>query len=197
MAIVGYGRVSTVEQSLSIQLDALKKYGCDKIFSERVTGTTKDGRSELKNALDYMRDGDTFVVTRIDRLARSVRDLFNIAHDLEKNGIDLVIIDQSIDSSTTAGKAMLGMLAVFAEFETNIRKERQLEGIAKAKLAGKYKGRKPTSIAMKNEMIELLESGLSKPKIAKKLGCSVTSVYKVLKNVVVTNKTVSEVSNND
>ena len=128
-----------------------------------------------------MRENDTLVITKIDRLARSARDLHNIVHDLESAGINLMVLDQSIDTRTPTGKAFLGMLATFAEFETNIRKERQLEGIAKAKEKGVYKGRKPTAQAKKAEMLELLESGMSKPKIAKELGVSIASVYNVLK----------------
>ena len=194
MAIVGYGRVSTVEQSLSIQLDALKKYGCDKIFSERVTGTTKDGRSELKNALDYMRDGDTFVVTRIDRLARSMRDLQNIAHDLKKQDISLVVIEQNVDTSTSAGRAFFNMLGVFAEFETDLRKERQAEGIAKAKLAGKYKGRKPTASNQSNDVLSLLGEGLGKAEVARRLNMSRQSVYRIINANKVANDVMSLLS---
>ena len=194
MAIVGYGRVSTVEQSLSIQLDALKKYGCDKIFSERVTGTTKDGRSELKNALDYMRDGDTFVVARIDRLARSMRDLQNIAHDLKKQDISLVVIEQNVDTSTSAGRAFFNMLGVFAEFETDLRKERQAEGIAKAKLAGKYKGRKPTASNQSNDVLSLLGEGLGKAEVARRLNMSRQSVYRIINANKVANDVMSLLS---
>jgi len=142
----------------------------------RVWGTAKKGRTALADCLDYMREGDTLVITKIDRLARSARDLHNIVHDLESSGINLLVLDQSIDTRTPTGKAFLGMLAIFAEFETNIRKERQLEGIARAKKQGKFKGRKPTAQAKKLEMLKLLESGMSKPKIAKELGVSVASV---------------------
>ena len=113
-------------------------------------------------------------------LVRSARDLHNMVHDLEKKDISLIALDQAIDTSTPTGKAFLGMLATFAEFETNIRKERQLEGIAKAKAKGVYKGRKATAQALKPKMLELLEGGLSKPKIAKELGVSTASVYNVL-----------------
>ena len=179
--LVGYARVSSLDQDHSLQSDRLKIAGCEKIFSEKKSGTTKKGRTALNGCLDYMREGDTLVITKIDRLARSARDLHNIVHDLETSGISLLVLDQNIDTRIPTGKAFLGMLATFAEFETNIRKERQLEGIARAKKQGKFKGRKPTAQEKKPEMLKLLESGMSKPKIAKELGVSVASVYNVLK----------------
>jgi len=178
--LVGYARVSTLDQDHTLQSERLEVAGCEKIFSEKKSGTTKKGRTALADCLDYMREGDTLVITKIDRLARSARDLHNIVHDLEMSGINLLVLDQNIDTRTPTGKAFLGMLATFAEFETNIRKERQLEGIARAKKQGKFKGRKPTAQAKKPEMLKLLESGMSKPKIAKEIGVSVASVYNVL-----------------
>ncbi len=181
MALIGYARVSTLDQDHTTQIERLKSANCERIFSEKKSGTTKKGRTELDECLEFMRDGDSLVITKIDRLARSARNLHNIVHNLETQGISLIVLDQNIDTSTSAGKAFLGMLATFAEFETNIRKERQLEGIAKAKERGVYKGRKATARAKKAEMLKLLEQGMSKPKIAKELGVSVASVYNVLK----------------
>ena len=181
MSVVGYARVSTLDQDHTTQIERLKSANCEKIFSEKKSGTSKKGRTALDECIEFMRKGDSLVITKIDRLARSARDLHNIVHDLEKQGISLLVLDQNIDTSTSTGKAFLGMLATFAEFETNIRKERQLEGIAKAKERGVYKGRKATAKAKKAEMLELLEQGMSKPKIAKELGVSVASVYNVLK----------------
>ena len=183
--LVGYARVSTSEQKLDIQLDAFKKIGVDKIYSEKISGDSKNGRTELYKCLDYMREGDSLVITKMDRLARSARDLYNIVYDLEEKGIALTVIDQGVDTRTAAGRAFMGMLATFAEFETSIRRERQLEGIAKAKAAGKYKGRKPTARAKKPQMIELLNKGVSKPQIAKQLGLSIGSVYTLLKDVTI------------
>jgi DNA invertase Pin-like site-specific DNA recombinase len=179
--LVGYARVSTLDQDFTTQIERLKIIGCKKIFSEKKSGTSKKGRTALDKCQDYLREGDTLVITKIDRLARSARDLHNLVHDLESNGISLKVLDQSIDTSNPAGKAFLGMLAIWAEFETNIRKERQLEGIAKAKENGKYKGRKATVQAKKPQMLKLLETGMSKPKIAEELNVSVASVYNVLK----------------
>ena len=181
MSLVGYARVSTLDQDHTTQKERLIGAGCEKIFSEKQSGTTKKNRIALAECLEHMRDGDTLVITKIDRLARSARDLHNIVHDLESAGINIMVLDRSIDTRTPTGKAFLGMLATFAEFETNIRKERQLEGIAKAKENGIYKGRKATAQALKPQMLELLAGGMSKPKIAKDLGCSVASIYNVLK----------------
>lgn len=181
MSLVGYARVSTLDQDHTTQIDRLKSANCEKIFSEKKSGTSKTGRTALNECLEYMREGDTLVITKIDRLARSARDLHNLVYDLEQKGISLMVLDQNIDTRTPTGKAFLGMLATFAEFETNIRKERQLEGIAKAKEKGIYKGRKPTARALKPDMERLLSEGVSKPKIAKQLGVSVASVYNILK----------------
>jgi DNA invertase Pin-like site-specific DNA recombinase len=181
MALVGYARVSTPEQHYEIQEERLKQAGCTKIFSEKCSGTSKQGRTELEKCLDYIREDDTLVITKIDRLARSARDLHNLVYDLEQQGISLLVLDQNIDTRTPHGKAFLGMLAIFAEFETNIRKERQLEGIAKAKEEGVYKGRKATAQAKKAEIEALLSAGMTKPAIAKQLGISVASVYNVMK----------------
>jgi len=181
MSLVGYARVSTLDQDHTTQKERLIEAGCKKIFSEKQSGTTKKNRKALEDCINYLREGDTLVITKIDRLARSARDLHNLVYELEEKGISLMVLDQNIDTRTSTGKAFLGMLATFAEFETNIRKERQLEGIAKAKEKGLYKGRKATAQALKPQMLELLAGGMSKPKIAKELGCSVASVYNVLK----------------
>jgi DNA invertase Pin-like site-specific DNA recombinase len=139
--IYGYARVSTVDQDLSIQHAALAAAGCTVVRSEKVTGTSTEGREELATLLQFLREGDTLVVTRIDRLARSLRDLQNIVHDLRQRGVTLKATEQPIDTSTAAGKCFLDMLGVFAEFETNLRRERQMEGIARAKANGVYAGK--------------------------------------------------------
>lgn len=181
MAVIGYGRVSTRDQSLEVQLEALNKAGCRKVFSEKVSGTTKQGREQLALCLDYVRDGDTLVITRIDRLARSMRDLQNVAYDLKERGVNLIVTEQNVDTSTSAGRAFFNMLGVFAEFETDLRKERQAEGIAKAKKAGKYKGRKPTVSIKSNEVLSLIEKGVGKAEIARQLEMSRQSVYRIIK----------------
>jgi DNA invertase Pin-like site-specific DNA recombinase len=180
MAIVGYARVSSVGQSLDVQFEQLKDGGCDKIFSEKVTGTTTKGRSQLALALDYLREGDVLVVTRMDRLSRSLTDLRLTVDGLTSRGVGFRALQQSgIDTTRPEGKLMLAMLGAFAEFETDIRKERQLEGIARAKAAGVYKGRKPSVPVA--EVRRLSAEGLGPTAIAKRLGIARASVYRGLR----------------
>ena len=176
--IYGYARVSTTEQDLTIQQEALQVFGCEVIRSEKVSGTSVQGRDELNNLLDFIREGDELVVCRVDRLARSIRDLQNIVHSLNEKGVVLRATEQPIDTSTSAGKCFLDMLGVFSEFETNLRKERQMEGIAKAKARGVYMGRKP-SIDVK-KVRALKDSGMGATAIARELRIDRTSVYRVL-----------------
>jgi DNA invertase Pin-like site-specific DNA recombinase len=178
MTIIGYARVSTTDQNLDIQLAALKAAGADIIRAEKQSGTTTEGRTELQTVLDFLRKGDTLLVTRVDRLARSIGDLQDIVRAVKAKGASLKATEQPIDTGTAAGKAFLDMLGVFAEFETNLRKERQLEGIAKAKLEGKYKGR-PTSIKP-DEVQQLKAKGLGASEIARTLGIGRASVYRAL-----------------
>lgn len=174
----GYARVSTTDQDTAIQVDALKAAGCTVIREEKVSGASMEGRKELKSMLDFIRDGDTLVVTRLDRLARSIADLQDIVRQLKAKGAALQATEQPIDTSTAAGKAFMDMLGVFAEFETNLRRERQLEGIAKAKAQGKYKGRPPAIDA--DQVRRLRDEGLGATAIAKKLKIGRASVYRVL-----------------
>ena len=174
----GYARVSSSGQDLTIQIEALKQAGCETIRQEKVSGTSTQGRDELNTLLEFMREGDELVITRIDRLARSVRDLQNIVYDLNKRGINISATEQPVDTKTSIGKCFLDMLGVFAEFETNLRKERQMEGIEKAKEKGVYKGRKP-SIDV-NAVKELKEKGMGASAIAKELGIGRASVYRAL-----------------
>lgn len=178
MAAYGYARVSTTDQDLTIQETALRAAGCSVVRAEKATGARLDGRAELRTVLDFMRKGDTLVVTRIDRLARSIGDLATIVREIEGKGAALKATEQAIDTSTAAGKAFLGMLGVFAEFETNIRKERQLEGIAKAKAEGVYQGRKPSIDP--SELRQLRSQGLGATEIARRTGIARASVYRLL-----------------
>jgi DNA invertase Pin-like site-specific DNA recombinase len=178
MTVIGYARVSTEGQSLEVQTTALKAAGCTTIRSEKQSGTTTEHRTELATVLDFLRAGDTLLVTRIDRLARSIGDLQTIVRAVQSKGAHLRATEQPIDTSTAAGKCFLDMLGVFAEFETNLRKERQMEGIAKAKAAGVYKGR-PKSIEAQR-VRELKAMGLGASAIAKQLGIGRASVYRVL-----------------
>ena len=176
--ILGYARVSTDDQDCSVQEDALRTAGCTLIRSEKKSGTSTDGRKELDTLLSFIRAGDTLMVTRIDRLARSVSDLEKIVAAVKAKGAFLRATEQPIDTSTPAGLAFLQMLGVFAQFETAIRKERQMEGIAKAKANGVYKGRKPSvdTIAVRS----LRNEGVGPSEIAKRLGIGRASVYRAL-----------------
>ena len=177
MTTFGYARVSTADQDLDIQLAALKAAGADVVRAEKRSGTSTEGRAELRTILDFIRAGDVIVVTRIDRLARSVADLAVIVRELEAKGAALKALEQPIDTSTAAGRAFLQMLGIFAEFETAIRRERQLEGIAAAKADGVYKGRKAT---IKPEAIAALKAeGLGASEIARRLKIARASVYRV------------------
>ncbi|HQT76437.1 MAG TPA: recombinase family protein [Rhodopila sp.] len=178
MAAYGYARVSTIDQDLTIQQLALRAAGCQVIRAEKVSGSHRDGRTELALMLDFLNAGDTLVVTRIDRLARSMKDLQDIVHELKVKGVTLRATEQPVDTGTPAGKAFLDMLGVFAEFETNLRRERQLEGISAAKARGVYRGRKP-SIDV-GEVKRLKEFGLGPTAIARKLGIGRASVYRAL-----------------
>jgi DNA invertase Pin-like site-specific DNA recombinase len=178
----GYARVSTHDQHTTIQVEALKAAGCHRVWEEKVSGISRASRTELENVLSYLRDGDTLVVTRIDRLARSLKDLQDIIHDLKGRGVHLQVTEQPIDTSTAAGKAFLDMLGVFAEFETNLRKERQLDGISMAKAAGKYKGKAPLKQELKNQVIELFKSGVKQVDIINQVGVGRTSVHSILKS---------------
>jgi len=177
--IYGYARVSSIDQDLSLQRAALKAAGATIIRAEKASGTSRRGRSELETLLEFLRPGDTLIVTRIDRLARSLRDLKNIVHGLREKGVHLKATEQPIDTSTAAGKAFLSMLGVFAEFENNLRRERQMEGINAAKARGVYKGRKPS--IKSDDIRRLRRKGLGATAIAKKLGVGRASVYRVVK----------------
>ncbi|MDX7953359.1 recombinase family protein [Lichenihabitans sp. Uapishka_5] len=176
--IYGYARVSTTDQDLAIQRAALTAAGCVEVRAETVSGTSRTGRHEMDALLTFMRKGDTLMVTRIDRLARSIGDLQDIVRALKAKGVALKATEQPIDTSTAAGKAFLDMLGVFAEFETNLRRERQAEGIAKAKAEGVYEGRKPTIDVVK--VRELRGQGLGATEIAQQLSIGRASVYRVL-----------------
>ena len=176
--LYGYARVSSTDQDLAVQRDLLTAAGCSVIREEKRTGTTAAGRTELRTLLDFIRRGDSLVVTRIDRLARSIGDLQAIMGELKTKGAALRCTEQPVDTSTAAGKAFLDMLSVFAGFETNLRRERQLEGIAAAKKAGVYIGRKPSIPA--EQVRSMAAEGVSPSLIAKQLGIGRASVYRII-----------------
>ena len=175
----GYARVSTTDQDLSLQRAALERAGCTVIRAEKVSGTSTQGRQELRTLLDFLRPGDELVVTRVDRLARSIGDLQDIVRELREKGVALVATEQPVDTSTSAGKAFLDMLGVFAEFETNLRRERQMEGIAKAKARGVCRGRK--SSIKREDVVRLLEEGIGPSAVARQLRISRTSMWRLRK----------------
>jgi DNA invertase Pin-like site-specific DNA recombinase len=178
MMLYGYARVSTADQDLTLQLEALKAVGCHPILSEKASGTSRDGRPELDKLLAFIREGDALVVTRIDRLARSIADLQDIVRTLRAKGACLRATEQPFDTGDIYGELTMNLLGVFADFETKLRRERQMEGIAKAKAEGVYKGRKSTIDAMK--ISELRAEGLGASEIAKRLGIGRASVYRLL-----------------
>jgi DNA invertase Pin-like site-specific DNA recombinase len=180
MTTIGYARVSTTDQNLELQENALRAAGCELIRSEKRSGTTTSGREELRTVLDFLRTGDVLMVTRIDRLARSIGDLQDIVRTVKARGASLGATEQPIDTSTAAGKCFLDMLGVFAEFETNLRKERQLEGIADAKARGVYQGRKASIDTAKVNELRAQGQGASAIAKAPKIGRA--SVYRALED---------------
>jgi len=177
MSTIGYARVSTEDQDCAIQEAALRAAGCDVVRSEKRSGTITTGREELETTMAFLRPGDTLMVTRIDRLARSVLDLEQIVQAVKAKGASLKATEQPIDTSTAAGTAFFQMLGVFAQFETALRRERQAEGIAKAKASGVYKGRKPS--VPTDEVKAMLAAGSNPSEIAKALKIGRASVYRV------------------
>lgn len=178
MATVGYARVSTTGQSLDTQLTALA--GCEKIFREKISGA-KDDRPELQALLEFVREGDAVQVTKLDRLARNTRHLLEVSEFLQGKGVALTILNIGINTATPTGKLMLTMIGAIATFEREMMLERQAEGIAMAKLNGKYKGRKATARGKSLEVIEMVEKGLSKPEISRQLGIGITSIYRIIR----------------
>jgi DNA invertase Pin-like site-specific DNA recombinase len=182
--MIGYARVSSRGQNIEPQIDALTRAGvkADHLYQEKVSGTSRSGRTELETLLHRgIRKGDRLVVTRLDRLARSMRDLQNIAHELRNREVDLVVLEQSIDTSTAEGRLFFNMLGAIGEFETELRKARQREGIDAALAKGAnspFKGRPATIDAQ--EVSSLHQQGMTPSAIAKKLGIARSSVYRYL-----------------
>ena len=181
--LVGYARTSTTDQraGLEAQLRDLKSAGCAKVFKEQVSSVGE--RAQLEAALDYVREGDTVVVTKLDRLARSARGLSELVDRLESKGVALRILNfggGQVDTRGAAGRLILNVFAAFAQFEREMMLERQREGIAKAKADGKYKGRKPTARAKAADAVRLFQEGKRVAHIAKHLGVGRASVYRAL-----------------
>ena len=180
---VGYARTSSLQQigGLESQIKKLEEYGCQKIFSEQYTGTTTEGREQLKACLDFVREKDEIVFVRVDRIARSSLDLQLIVKQLKEKGVDITATDQPISTKDATSKCFLDMLGVFAELENSIRAERQASGVARAKALGKYKGGK--SRINIEEIKELKAQGLGATAIAKRMNIHRDSVYRLLKKV--------------
>lgn len=177
--LVGYVRVSTKDQNLEIQEAALREAGCEKIFAEKKSGHNTNDRPMLRDAVEWTREGDTLMVTRLDRLARSVGDLFVIIEKLHTKGVAFRCLQQSeVNTDSSSGRLMLAVLGAVAAFESDLRRERQAEGIAKAKMAGVYKGRKPSIDS--EEVRKLHERGFSPSEIARRLEIGRSSVYRHL-----------------
>ncbi|SFQ16491.1 recombinase family protein [Tranquillimonas alkanivorans] len=178
---IGYARTSTLDQTagLEAQRRELQAAGCEKVFEEQVSSVDHTKREKLAQALDYVRDGDTLTVAKLDRLARSTAHLLDLVETLETKGAALHVLDLNLDTSTSTGRLMLTVLGGIAQFEREIMLERQREGIAKAKAEGKYKGRKPTAQAKADDMRRLSAEGRTRKQIAEMLGVSERSVYRV------------------
>lgn len=178
-ALVGYARTSTAEQraGLEAQVAELEAIGCAKVFQEHVSSVDAQ-RPQLKAALDWVRDGDTFIVTRPDRLARSVSDLLRIVEDLKARNVAVRIMSMGVDTSTATGTLILQVLGAVSEFERSVMLERQRHGIAKAKAEGRYKGRAPTARVRTPEVLRLKAEGKTVAQIAEAVGISRASVYR-------------------
>jgi len=178
---IGYARTSTVEQlaGYEAQLRDLEAAGAEKVFAEQVSSVDIARREHLEAALDFVREGDTLIVTKLDRLARSVAHLLQIVATITKKGAALRILNLALDTSTPTGRMMLTMLGAVAEFEREIMLERQREGIAKAKREKKYKGRAPTARAKSADVLERLAHGEKPAAVAAALKISLRSVFRI------------------
>lgn len=181
--VIGYARTSTIEQAAGFeaQLRELTDAKVEKIFQEQVSSVAE--REQLNLALGYVREGDSFVVTKIDRLARSISNLIEIIDKLEKKNVALKVLNLGMDTKTPTGKLMLTVLGAVAQFERELMLERQREGIDKAKKEGRYKGRKPIDKGRRGKVIELVLAGGKKAEIARKLGIGEATVYRILKEM--------------
>lgn len=192
MAVYGYARVSSADQDLGGQVEALRRAGADVVRSEKVTGTTVNGRDELKLLLEFVRSGDTLLVTRVDRLARSIGDLQDIVRQLKDKGADLRATEQPFDTSSIYGELTLNLLGVFAQFETQLRRERQIEGVARAKARGVYTGGKKRidrkEVARLARPVEEGGEGLGAAEVARRMGIGRASVYRLLTEVATKKK---------
>ena len=181
---IGYARTSTIDQQAGFeaQLKELKAYGCERIFQEKVSAVAS--RQELERAIDLLREGDKLVVTKLDRLARNVTHMGELLQQVEAKGAGLVILSlgsETVDTSTATGTLILNMMVAVAQFEREMMKERQVEGIKRAQAEGKYKGRFPTAMKQADKVKSLVDAGVSRLQVQEQLGISKASYYRCLK----------------
>lgn len=178
MARIGYARVSTLDQDLEIQQQRLTAEGCQIVRCEKVSGASRHGRTELATIIEFLREGDELIVTRLDRLGRDTRDVLNIVHDCEQRGAYVTVIEPLVSTKGEMGKVILTVLGMVAQMERRFIKERQLEGIARAKALGTYKGGRTR---INRELIRTLhQRGIRSAEIARQAGCSRMQVYRIL-----------------
>lgn len=178
MARIGYARVSTNDQDLQVQLERLRSEGCDIVRSEKVSGSSREGRAELETVIEFLREGDELIVTRLDRLGRDTRDVLNIVHDCHQRGAFVTVLDPHVSTRGEMGHVILTVLGMVAQMERRFIKERQREGIARAKVQGAYKGGK---VRLDHALIRRLhEEGLRVSAVARTANCSRMQVYRVL-----------------
>ena len=181
---IGYARTSTIDQraGFEAQLLELKAYGCERIFQEQVSAVAS--RQELERAIDLLREGDKLVVTKLDRLARNVTHMGELLQQVEAKGAGLVILSlgsETVDTSTATGTLILNMMVAVAQFEREMMRERQVEGIKRAQAEGKFKGRVPTAMRQADKVKALVEAGVSRLQVQEQLGISKASYYRCLK----------------
>jgi DNA invertase Pin-like site-specific DNA recombinase len=178
MARIGYARVSTLDQDLEIQVAKLKSEGCSIIRSEKVSGGSREGRAELATVLDFLREGDEVVVTRLDRLGRDTRDVLNLIHECEQRGAFVTVLDPHVSTRGDMGHMIITVLGMVAQMERRFTKERQRDGIERAKTGGVYKG--GTRRIDRAKLAVMHQAGDNPSAIAAHLGCSRMQVYRIL-----------------
>ena len=177
---IGYARISTTDQNLDAQLEELTKAGCEEIFQEKRSGADSE-RKELAAALKMVRKGDVFIVTKLDRVARSMVDFWNTVQDIEEKGAAVQVLNMNLDTSSSQGRLMMGVLSSVAEFERSLIRERQQDGIERVKQDGKHLGRPKMDEQLKADVVAFVSAGNSKPSAAKLFNVGVSTVYKIMK----------------